>query len=489
MARPLKIQQPQEPTEIQPSSSSSPIRYNAWLDDIINASKGKWKQILLIGGTRSGKSYQLIIFICLLCLFPEQYLGGENLEVYRSRKRSGLTVFVARQQRSDVKDILLKDFIEVLTAMNLWPENNSENTFLKFNASELNLTFKTTKSVIHFRGSDKTGGKKMGMGVDILWLNEISEINEDFHNQLNQRKKMFALYDCNPKMTSNHWGKRVLLRGEGRVVYVHRSTFLDNGFLTETERQNVLSYDPSNPDNVLNGTANDYMWKVYGLGQFAILEGAVFPEESQEFPNGWANCDSFPQQCSWVWCLDVGFRDEMAFGRVGIYRGNIYIDVLVYESNLAVATPVDAPAKDSLIKRFESLGVRRGDTIVYDAAAASAGDSLLACGYNAVPARKNGAERSIVPQLQMMSRYKIFVTKTSEKNAWQNEALEYKWRNKDGGDDNPVSLTKKDHAIDMSRYGAVFLMKENGDYARGLTGGRSQRTIIVARTTNYRGFI
>lgn len=425
------------------------IEYLPFLDVISSAVNVGWQRILLLGGTRSGKSYQLALLILRIALDPENELPEMYLRVMREQSRKGVFIVIGRQKLVDFATTIFKDLVSVLRQLGIWPVDDKENEFLKWNKVEHVIRFKENGSEIWLSGADRAG-RGMGAGADIVWLNEISEINTEFYTQMTMRVKMFAVFDCNPKMGESHWARKELLKGEGLRTFVHRSTFRDNYFLSESELNNILCREPTQA-NIAAGTADEYLWKVYGLGVFAIKEGLVFEEDRH-----WSVIEnkSFPSDCAWCWALDVGFKDKMCFGKVGLREGVIYIDERLYQSGLPISTPVDAPATDSLIKRLPGLGVQKGDVIVYDAAAASAGAELRACGYNAIPARKEGSSRSIVPQLaQMKTRY---IRVTDRSMGWRQEAMEYAWNPRDP-EGNPIGGCG-DHAMDMSRYGATYLI-------------------------------
>ena len=442
-----KLKSPVE--ELEVAGHVRDIEYLPFLDVISSAVRVGWTRILLMGGTRSGKSYQLALLILRIALNPEEELPEMHLKLMRDQNRRGVFIVIGRQKLVDFSTTIFKDLVSVLRQLGIWPADEKENEFLKYNKVEHVIRFKENGSEIWLSGADRAG-KGMGAGADIVWLNEISEINTEFYNQLTMRVKMFAVFDCNPKMGETHWARKELLRGEGVRTFVHRSTFKDNYFLSQTEVDNILCREPT-PANIAAGTADEYLWKVYGLGVFAIKEGLVF-EEGKD----WTVIDdkSFPQDCAWCWSLDVGFRDKMCFGKVGLREGVIYIDERLYESGLHVATPLDAPGMDSLIKRLPGYGVQRGDVIIYDAAAPEAGDALRACGYNAIPARKEGNARSIVPQISQMKTRHIRVTDRSM--GWRQEAMEYAWNPREP-EGNPIGGCG-DHAMDMGRYGASYLI-------------------------------
>ncbi len=474
MPRKAKAKKPvpdtDEKTVPAPSRKTTRIEQLPYLETIEAKIREGFSRLMLIGGTRSGKSFQTSILIIKLALNPKAFLSPAHIKRLEAENREGLFIVIARQKCVDMDITIKLDLERILRKMEIYPENGVDNRYIHINKLKNYIRFKNNGSEIWFSGADREG-KGMGAAPDICWFNEISEISEGFYKQIYKRMTMFALFDCNPKMGHMHWARTQLLAAESSSpdnggVFVHRSTFRDNKFLPKEQVDRILSFEPT-PQNIAAGTADEYEWRVYGLGVFAIKEGLVFNEykDWDTIPD-----NQFPEQdaAPWCWALDVGYQDKMAFGRVAIKEGNIYIDELIYESGLSITTPAENPHKDSLIKRFPSLGVKRGDLIIYDAASASTGAALAACGYVAQPCRKEGAGRSsIVPQLSAMKNYHIRVTQRSL--GWRGEAAEYAW--KGDNTDAPPKAGCGDHSIDMSRYGATYLIRSDGG-TKKVYGGR-----------------
>lgn len=102
-----------------------------------------------------------------------------------------------------------------------------------------------------------------GASSDYFWINESLDVSQQIFDQLEQRCRKFWWMDYNPKY-HEHWVyDRVCKRPD---VSLFHSTFLDNPNISPKEKNKILSYDPTNEANVRSGTADDYMWRVYGLG-------------------------------------------------------------------------------------------------------------------------------------------------------------------------------------------------------------------------------
>ena len=134
---------------------------------------------------------------------------------------------------------------------------------------------------------------------NVVWINEAFETEQDAFRQLNQRLTDFFIMDYNPCFTEHWILDSIRTRPD---VFFHHSTMLDNPFLPDAIRSEILAYDPSNPVNVQNGTASDYHWQVYGLGIGAKLEGIIFPYVT------WLT--EFPKDLSYSYSMDFGYVND-----------------------------------------------------------------------------------------------------------------------------------------------------------------------------------
>ena len=232
----------------------------------------KYNGYVLPGGTRSSKTHSIIQFMLMYC--------QQN---YNKNKK----ILIARQAYADLKDTVMRDFFDILRGYGLYKE--------KYHTRSNPQSYKYMGNTIYFRGLDAGGSH--GEAYDVVWINEAFEAELDAFRQLNQRLRGFFIMDYNPCFTE-HWILENILKRPD-VWLSPTSTILDNPFAPEQNVKEVLAYDPSKTENVLNGTADDFMWKVYGLGQMAAREGVIFKYVTYipEFP---ANVDYWYGQ-------DLGF--------------------------------------------------------------------------------------------------------------------------------------------------------------------------------------
>lgn len=202
---------------------------------------------LLEGGSRSGKTWSGVDFIIWLC----------------SSIETNATIRIIRETYNSFKTSLYEDFDRRFPMHGLQSPIAGRKEVSSFNLFG---------NSIHLMGADNPTVLE-GVGSDYLFFNEFLNIPEIAFNQCTMRCRKFWWADWNPKFT-DHWVfDKVCHRPDvGHLT----STMLDNPFISDPEREKILSYDPSNEDNVRNGTADDYMWNVYGRGIRSAPEGLIF---------------------------------------------------------------------------------------------------------------------------------------------------------------------------------------------------------------------
>lgn len=246
------------------------------------------------GGSRSGKTFDTFDLIIDLCL-----ISPRPLEIY-----------VFRDTLAACKDYTYNDFRVKLRLRGLYDPGNATGENIR---PEYNIR----GSRIMFRGLDKMD-KHEGFPSDIIFINEVlSGVSELQFENVTMRCKMLVIADWNPKYTE-HW----IFRREGRPnVFFTHSTFRDNPHCPAAVAEKILSYEPT-PENVAAGTADEYRWKVYGLGQRAAEEGLVYPNIT------WIN--TFPADIEHtVLGMDFGFTtDDTVLARTGVKGDCIYFEEL-----------------------------------------------------------------------------------------------------------------------------------------------------------------
>lgn len=298
--------------------------YNSYLgqehdenDQLISGFQG----VVMEGSSRSGKTWSAVDFIIWLCLHIETNC---RINIYRSTF-------------AEFRDTLYDDFKRRLDDYDL-PN--------PFHSAQTVKSFKIGDNVISFKGCDKLG-KQHGAGADYIYFNEFLGIPKDVFDQAEMRCRKFWFADLNPSLTQHYLYNNILTRED--VGYL-RTTFLDNPHISAAEKNKILGYEPwetgsyevkedgvyylgeeitednqppKNEFNHRNGTADEFMWKVYGLGLRGAMEGVIFPNVT------WI--DEFPSYIEPIYASDFGFTvDPHVTVKYGEDKNNIWIEPLSY---------------------------------------------------------------------------------------------------------------------------------------------------------------
>ena len=312
-------------------------------EELVTGERG----VALEGSSRSGKTISGVDFIILLC----------------SQYETNCTINILKETFAEFKTTLYDDFKKRLTDFGL------DNPFM--DRKEVK-SFKILGNKVNFIGCDKIS-KSHGASSDYLWLNEPLEISQQIFDQYEMRCRKFWWMDYNPSVTQ-HWIYETILK-RSDVGHL-KTTFLDNPFISIQEKKKILSYEPwqtgsyevtesdvyyngqpiskSNypPRNVYNhdnGTADEFMWRVYGLGLRGAMKGVIFRNIKY--------IDTFPD-IAFTYGLDFGFTvDPLTLVKYAQEGNNVYLELLCYH-------PVDnALDVDALLT---SLGVSKGTPITAD---------------------------------------------------------------------------------------------------------------------------
>lgn len=337
------------------------------------------------------------------------------------------TLTIARSKLTWVKTTLLKDFQEITQKYQVPVTPN-------INPNRQDQVYDINGCEFAFFGLDypqKLHGRKQ----DWVWLNEVIEIDKKSFDQLEMRTTKGMILDYNPSDDS-HWVFNLQLRPDVTVI---RSTQLDNPFLEQTIRNKIYSYDPANIINVQNGTADSYMWEVYGLGKKAKLEGAVF--------TNWDIVDTIPEDANYRGNgLDFGYtNDPTSLVELYTMDNEIFLNQLIYETKML---NVD------IANRMNDLKVSKSATIFADSAEPKSIDELVKYGFN-VKAVDKGND-SINFGIDIMKGYKIHITKKSID--LENELRKYKWSEDKNGKALNKPIDDFNHAIDASRYICMMVL-------------------------------
>ncbi|OHT44432.1 terminase family protein [Flavobacterium tructae] len=425
------------------------ILYNAITDQHYNENgelvRG-FRGCALEGSSRSGKTWSGVDIIIWLCLFVEV---------------DGCTINIYRETYNEFKTTLYDDFKRRLDDYSL------PNPF--HNAKEIR-SFKIGKSTIYFLGDGKHGAS-----CDYAFYNEIMFLENSVFDQSEMRCRKFWWADYNPSVTEHWFFDKVLSRPD---VGFLRTTYLDNKFVSAQERNKILSYEPwkpgsyivknnviccynketkkvepigktnqppPHPANISNGTADEFMWKVYGLGLRGAMKGVIFPFVE------WI--DKFPEHIAPIYPNDFGFTtDPNTLIKYGEDEYNIWIEPLSYE-------PIENP--EDLSDFIEAIGLEKDIIMPCDSADKYTGENkgtvemvkgLKKQGY--VNAFKIKKTKSVMYWLNSMKKKKIHIIKNHLYQQAKKEQENYRMKEINGIAINQP-IDQFNHIWDGSRYGHI----------------------------------
>ncbi|MCI8387108.1 MAG: PBSX family phage terminase large subunit [Clostridiales bacterium] len=144
----------------------------------------------------------------------------------------------------------------------------------KINQTELRISFPNGSEII-FAGLDNPDKLKSIYEITDIWIEEAAELDESDFNQLDIRMRGASKYYRQMMISFNpvsvlHWLKRRFFDADDKVTRsrtrVHESTYLDNRWLTEEDRETLEAFRET----------DEYYYTVYCLGQWGIVGTTVF---------------------------------------------------------------------------------------------------------------------------------------------------------------------------------------------------------------------
>ena len=358
------------------------------------------------GSSRSSKTWDAIHLIYTYC----DHNRNKNKEIY-----------VFRDTLTNCKDYTVKEFEKCLTVITGKPP------YIQ-NPQKPNL--KLFGNTIYFRGLiDEEAGEAAPSNV--CFFNELLDVdNKSMVAGWLMRCSDIVIGDWNPKF-ADHWAYD--LEKRPNTLFTH-STYKNNKHLEQTIINEIESYNPENPVNVQNGTADDYRWKVYGLGLRASPEGLIFNTEIVEhLPDEYDN-EYFGMDFGWTIA-------PLAIVQVRRVNKELYIKLRTYQ-------PVEDPeAIKETIKE-----INPDATYWADRADKKNGEDPLGMiaklrryGLNVNPAPKFAG--SINTGISILKGFKLYIVRDADAIK---EANNYKWRTINGKSINePVD--KYNHMWDAVR--------------------------------------
>ena len=341
------------------------------------------------GSARSGKTWNTLIWLIVYCL-----------------NHPKTTVSIVRKTNPALTGSVMRDFISIIQDMGFWDKRD-------FNKTAQMYSFSNGSWVEFFSTDDEQ--KLRGRKREICYINEANELLEIEFKQLKMRTTKFTLLDYNPSFGEEHWLN--IVNADARTFHFI-TTYKDNPFLEQVIIDEIESYRTTNPS----------LWRIYGLGLRAIVEGLVF--------ENWDIVNDFPATDKVGIGLDFGYsKDPTAGVKCGLVGNDLYLDELFYRTHM-LTNEISAELKPHDLD------------VIADSADPRLIDEIFNEQILIYPVQKfNG---SIMAGIMKMLEFRIHITKRSLnlqrefKNYTYQQDKEGRWINK------PIDAWN--HGIDAARY-------------------------------------
>jgi len=412
------------------------------------------KDILLLeGSSRSSKTFSVLQFLCLLALDNPKW-------VIRAFRFDAATCELSII--SDLRIILFINFPNVKVK-----ENKTEKSFLFPNGSKIIF------------GGTSDPMKLHGPAQNVAYFNEVMEHHLEAWDQVCMRTTDLIIADWNPSL-NHHWIFDIVMKQDSDLWEYCHSTYIDNPFLTPKQIREIEKFNPSIPANVKGGTADTFMWAVYGKGERGAKEGRIFRNweirPDKAFPLK-RYCDR------WGYGMDFGFSsDPSTLILCAIHQNALWVHEMVYEQGLIAGRSASNPDWPSVEGRMDGLQVNKHTRIWADSARPDLINELYLAGYNIHGAKKD--KGSILAGVNILQGLKIYITRSSM--GIVKEFEQYCWDRKRDGTWLDTPIDDYNHAIDAIRYFALMEIKkesnrENKGSYKAKGGGKSRPKTKKAR--------
>ena len=206
-------------------------------NEINQAKESGFTTVSMQGSSRSSKTYNALIWLIVYCL-----------------QHPNTRISIVRATLPSIKGSVFIDFKEILMNMLLFDEKC-------LNKAELTYHF-SNGSWVEFFSTDSEQ-KLRGRKRDILFVNEANELKFIEWQQLKMRTTRFTIIDYNPSFADEHW---ICETNKDKRTYHFITTYKDNPFLEQVIIDEIESLK----------SKNNSLWKIYGLGIQAQIEGLIF---------------------------------------------------------------------------------------------------------------------------------------------------------------------------------------------------------------------
>lgn len=371
------------------------IQTNIVYKHLVNSDK---KIVVEQGGTRSGKTYNILLFIIF------HYCTHNKNKI----------ITICRKTFPSLRATVLRDFLQILNHYQVYRDEYHNKS-----SSEYHLF----GNLIEFTSLDQSQ-KIRGRKRDLLFINEGNELYWEDWQQLIFRTQERIILDFNPS-DEYHWIYDNVITRKDCAFY--KTTYLDNPFLEDVIRDEIERLKET----------DDQYWQIYGLGERASSINTIFK---------YAEVNKIPDDAKLIsYGMDFGYTNDPTT-LVSVYTSNydLYIKEHLYRTQM---TTQDI----NIFLREENL---LSNPIYADSAEPRLIAELRRMGHNILPSLKG--KDSINAGIDLLKRYKLHITSDSN-NAIQ-EFRNYKWKEDKSGRLINIPEDKHNHIIDPCRYATYSIL-------------------------------
>jgi len=367
------------------------IKTNVVFEHLTNSKK---KIVVEQGGTRSGKTYNILLWILL------SYCS----------QNTNKTITIVRKTFPAVRGTVMRDFFDILKTHNIYYEELHYKTTHEYWINGNRVEFISLDQPTKIRGRKR----------ELLFINECNELTFEDWQQLIFRTTEKIVIDYNPS-EEFHWiYDKVLTRDD---VHFFQTTYKDNPFLNQVVVEEIER---------LQDIDENY-WRVYGLGERGKSRSLVFtfrtikdiPTTAKLIAKG----------------LDFGYtNDPTAIVETFIEGDNMYVNELLYRTGMT---------NQDIAKQLQTIGIDRREEVFCDSAEPKSIEEIYRMGWNVKPTIKGSVNIGI----DMIRRYKLFVTERSINLI--KELRNYKYIEDKNGQLTNKPVDAFNHGLDALRYSVV----------------------------------
>lgn len=352
------------------------------------------KIVVQQGGTRSGKTYNILIWIIFAYC----------------QRNSGKIITICRKSFPALRATVMRDFFTIIREYDIYSEESHSKTLHEY---------KINGNIVEFISLDQPQ-KIRGRKRDLLFANEANELYFEDWQQLLFRTNEKIIIDYNPS-EEFHWiYDQVLTRPD---VEFFQTTYKDNPFLGDVVKQEIER---------LQNIDENY-WRVYGLGERGQSKSLVY---------SYNTIKEIPKEAKLVsYGLDFGYSsDPTSLVRTYILDDNMYVDEVLYRTGMT---------NQDIANEMKALGLDRSNEVYADSAEPKSIEEIYRMGWNVKPTIKGSVNLGI----DIIRRYKLYATESSFNLI--KELRNYKYIEDKNGQITNKPVDNFNHALDALRYSVV----------------------------------